>query len=73
MASPTSPNTFLTRKQAVDYLQRRGVQISYGYLANMANNNNSGGGPSFYKDGGRALYTRDDLEEWRRKRLRRVE
>lgn len=69
----SEPVEFLTRKQAAHYLRRRGIQTSYRHLNNLALNNNAGGGPPFYKDGNRALYTRDDLEEWRRKRLRRVE
>lgn len=62
-----------TRKQAAEYLRRRGCSISYNTLTNMASNQNASGGPSFYKDGGRAVYAQVDLDQWRRQRLRRVE
>jgi len=70
---PDQDETYLSRKEAADYLQRRRCHISYATLGNMAAGNNSGGGPPFYKDGGRALYTPTDLDQWRRGRLRRVE
>jgi len=63
----------LNRKEAVRYLQDRGIKISPGHLANLNANNNAGGGPSFYKDGPRPVYSVTDLELWRRNRLRRVE
>lgn len=62
-----------SRKQAAAYLQRRGCSISYSSLANLGAKENAGKGPSYYKDGGRTVYTQTDLEQWRRGRLRRVE
>lgn len=62
----------LNRKEAAIYLKARGHSISYGHLTNLAKGNNSGGGPPFYKDERRALYSVDDLETWRRARLHRV-
>ncbi len=62
-----------SRKQAADYLRRRGCSISYQTLTNMAAHENAGKGPSYYKDGGRAVYTQTDLEQWRHRRLRRIE
>lgn len=65
--------TYLSRKQAAEYLRRNNCPISHLTLANLAKNNNSGRGPSFYKDGNRALYDPADLDEWRMKRRRRIE
>lgn len=66
----------LTRKEAAEYLTRRGCRISASTLANMAKTNgkNSGKGPSLYKDGEtRVLYSPTDLDTWRVQRLRRIE
>lgn len=63
----------LSRKEAAKYLQDRGCSISYGYLVILGMKNNEKGGPPYYKDGQRAVYSITDLELWRRNRLRRVE
>lgn len=65
--------TMLSRKEAAAFLRQRGCPISHNTLATYASNNNSGGGPSFYKNGHRTLYKPVDLEVWRKNRLRKVE
>lgn len=68
------PTDLLTRKQAAEYLRRRGYLITTRSLGNLAYNNNAGGGPAFYKEGkGRTFYAPADLDKWRNSRLRRVE
>lgn len=62
-----------TRKQAAEYLRRRGCSVSYSTLSGYAAHSNGGSGPPFYKDGNRAIYAQADLDQWRRQRLRRVE
>lgn len=69
--SPTG--LLLTRKQAAEYLRRQHCQISYKTLTNYAANKNEGGGPPFFKDGDRALYSPAELDTWRRNRLIRVD
>lgn len=73
MPDISKDDKLLSRKQAAHYLQERGCAVSYGHLVNLGTKDNAKGGPSFYKDGGRAVYSVVDLELWRRKRLRRVE
>jgi hypothetical protein len=64
------PSQLLTRKQAADYLRNMRCSITAaGTLAQMARRGN---GPPSYRDGGRVLYDRAELDEWRRKRLRRL-
>ena len=73
MPDISKDDKLLNRKEAVRYLRDRGCAISYGHLVNLNANQNAKGGPSFYKDGQRAVYSVVDLELWRRKRLRRIE
>lgn len=63
----------LSRKEAAKYLQDRGCSVSYGHLVNLGAKDNAAGGPAYYKDGARAVYSVTDLELWRRNRLRRIE
>jgi hypothetical protein len=67
-------DNWLTRKQAADYLTRRGYPIKARSLERMAANNNGGKGPPFTRFGWKAVgYQRADLDEWRMKRMTRVE
>lgn len=63
----------ISRKEAAKYLQDRGMAVSYVTLMQMGAHNNARRGPPFWKDGNRCLYSIQDLELWRRQRLRRVE
>lgn len=63
----------LTRKQAAAHLQSLGCSIAENTLKNMANKNSQHKGPPYFKDGGRTLYNQNELDEWRRNRLVRVE
>lgn len=65
---------WLTRKQAVAYLNDNGCPVALSTLANMASNNNAAGGPPFYRVGwNRIRYNKADLDQWREKRMVRVE
>jgi hypothetical protein len=52
------------RKEAARYLTTRGHRISPQTLANLAANNNAGGGPGFTHVGKHAFYDRRDLDAW---------
>lgn len=66
-------NTFLSRKEAAAFLRRNNCPISHRTLEQMAANRNAGKGPPFYKSGAKVLYDPAELDEWRRKRIRRIE
>ena len=72
---PTNDSTvwpeWLNRREASAYLKAvYGIQLGPEALANLAVD---GGGPAFYKDGGRiVIYHRPDLDEWAPKRKLRV-
>ena len=61
------PNVFLTRKDAAELLRNTGLQISESTLERLASNDD---GPKFRKINGRALYTREWLEEWLQKQMK---
>jgi hypothetical protein len=64
---------FLTRKQAAAYLRSNGCPIDHRRLAKMAIHNNSGKGPPFLRSGWRTIvYSKEELEAWRLKRVVRV-
>ena len=64
----------LSRKEAAAYLESLGVKLAPGTLANMAANNNAGGGPPFTQQRwNRVWYRRGDLDAWAATQLRRVE
>lgn len=66
-------NQYLSRKQAAAYLRNHNCPISHRSLERMAANGNAGKGPPFWKSGQTVLYDPAELEEWRKKRIRRVE
>lgn len=65
---------WLARKEVVGVLESVGCSISLRTLANMAANNNSGRGPSFYRTGWRIVrYKRSDVLAWANSRMTRIE
>lgn len=65
---------WLTRKQASGYLQAQGMPIEASTLASMASNGNAGKGPTYYRVGwNRIRYKRTDLDEWKERKMIRVE
>lgn len=68
-----SEATLLTRQQAAHYLTKRGCHVSAKTLQNLASKTSARKGPPYYKDAKAALYDPAELEEWRLKRLTRVE
>ena len=69
-----SPDDQLSRKEAAAYLTKLGCPISAQTLANMACNDNAGGGPGFLRFRWRTVrYRRGDLDEWAKRQSVRVE
>ena len=64
------PGTLLNRKEAADYL--RGLRCSVRTANRLAQLASSDEGPPYYMDGGRALYSKPELDQWRMQRLRRI-
>jgi len=65
---------WLSRKQAANYLSALGCPITAKTLANMAANNNKGGGPSYMRfRWGSVRYLKSDLDAWRQREVVRVE
>ena len=58
--------TFLDRREAADYLTARGLRISKNTLQKWAT---TGGGPAYRRFGLRAVYTREDLDNWANDKL----
>jgi hypothetical protein len=52
---------YLDRAEAADYLTGRGLKTKKGTLQKYAT---TGGGPRYRRYGNKAIYTRDDLDEW---------
>lgn len=66
-----SPTDLMNRKQAADYLRSLACTITTARsLAKLAVD---GGGPPYFMDGNRVLYSRAELNQWRLSRLRRKE
>lgn len=64
-SAPKPEKDWLSRKEAAIYLTRKGRTIGAGRLANLASNNNAGGGPPFTRDGWKNVrYARADLDDW---------
>lgn len=63
-----SPDAFLTRTQAAEFLTTKGFPTTARALDTVASR---GGGPAYrlYANGRRALYSQDDLLAWARSRL----
>jgi hypothetical protein len=65
------PTDLMDRKEAANYLRSLRCTITTArMLAKLAVD---GGGPPYYIDGNRALYSRVELNQWRLNRLRRRE
>lgn len=63
---------YLTRREASAYLKSIGDPLAVQTLANMAANNNAGGGPPFISIGWRTLrYPKKALNAWAAARKRR--
>ena len=64
---------WLTRAEAAIYLTSVGCPIKERTLQKLAEDENSGGGPSFTRSGWRTVrYEKDDLDAWAKKRKRKV-
>ena len=64
----------LNRKEASAYLEKLGIKLSPGTLANMASNNNAGKGPAFLRlRWSTVRYRKEDLEVWVNRHSQRVE
>jgi hypothetical protein len=64
---------YLSRKQAAGFFRDMGIPISANTLANYAAKGRKRAGPVFLKlDDGQTLYTKEDLLNWLKSRLRRV-
>lgn len=57
---------FLSRIEAAQYVREQGLPLSKRTLQKYAT---IGGGPNFYKFGNRAVYRREHLDEWIRRKL----
>lgn len=57
---------FLSRPEAAEYVQGRGLPCTKTTLAKFAT---VGGGPAYRRFGLRAVYTTDDLDRWIESRL----
>jgi hypothetical protein len=69
--SAFAPTDLMNRKQAADYLRSLACTITTARsLAKLATD---GGGPPYFIDGNRVLYSKAELDQWRRERLRRKE
>jgi hypothetical protein len=69
----TQNSPYLSRKQAAAYLRSQGIAVSPGTLAQWGLKKRQGEGPPYKRfKNGLALYTREDLDEWRDKNLRPV-
>lgn len=64
---------YMTRKIASAFLRTLHCFLSEQTLKNLAAKNSRYDGPPFYRDGGRILYKKDELEDWRKKRLRKAQ
>lgn len=60
-ASPLRPGSFLTRDAATKVLVDAGIPLSTSSLDHMASKKT---GPRFHIRNGRAVYARQDLEDW---------
>jgi len=64
---------FLSRKQASAYLAKIGCPISVKTLANLASNDNEGGGPPFLRIRWRIVrYERAALDTWAYQQTKRI-
>ena len=64
---------FLDRKECAQYLAQLGIRISHRTLANLAGNENAGGGPPFYRvRWSRTYYKRIEVETWAKSQTERV-
>jgi hypothetical protein len=64
---------YYSRKEAARYLTSIGHPIEAKTLANLASNNNEGGGPPFDRVGwGSVRYSRADLDAWAKGRTARI-
>lgn len=65
---------WLKRQEAAAFLASIGCPVTPRTLANLAMDNNKGGGPPFTRTGWRTVYyNRDDLRVWAAQRAKRVE
>lgn len=63
----------LSRKEAARFLTQIGCPLAPRTLANMASNNNAGGGPPFIRIRRRiVVYSEDELRAWALANTRRV-
>lgn len=73
MATNLISEGWYRRKEAARYLAQIGYPIAPQTLANLASNNNAGGGPPFTRQRWNSiLYFRDDLEAWAEARKQKV-
>lgn len=73
MVHPLEKKEFLSRGECATYLAHLGYPLSVGRLANLASNNNQGGGPPFNRvRWSRVYYKRTDVEAWVRKNTEHV-
>lgn len=71
---PEPKDTPYSRKEAASYLISLGIMISPQTLANMAIDDNSGGGPPFYRYGWKCVfYKKSDLDAWVATKVKRIE
>ncbi len=55
----------MTRDEAAEYIVSIGFKVTAGTLAQMAYRKT---GPRYFKFGGRAMYKKDELDEWVKER-----
>lgn len=73
MEAVLSPDDWLTRKEAAEYLGKLGCPITVAYLERMAVDNNAGNGPPFTRTRWRLVrYRRSDLDAWAKREAVRV-
>lgn len=71
--TPFDKLEYLTRQQCADFLKVQGLRMSDRHLANLASNNNAGGGPPFYRTRWKKVfYSRVEVSEWLTKETERV-
>ncbi len=62
-----SHNEYLNRREAAEYVSRKGLKISHNTLQKFAT---VGGGPIYRRFGNKSVYIADDLDAWIAKKLK---
>lgn len=73
MSETEKSTSWLSRKEVAQLLATLGYRVSPERLSNMANNNNAGNGPPYFRFGPKTIrYREDEVRAWLEKRMERV-